>query len=202
MSFFDDIFGKKSTDEELKQIMDQFGPSKQLGSPALMHDPNGDLILRNPDGSVSRLVFDATTGQLTASNQAFGHFGITKEEQEELENLRKDHRAEVKRAKLSLFKGLSAQLRQSIIDKYEMKDCFSKMDKVSVQPSSRHSELDMKESLSRMGMYGHSNMWAKSEAYEERFAMSLPQGISIEDLKNAHMEASIEESLVSNETNS
>lgn len=126
-----------------------------------------------------------TTGALTVTT-------MSDEERKELEQLRKDHEIETKNAKLNIFKALPPDVRQRTLDIFEWVNCRQAMDATTIPQSQRLAHLSMKESLSgsltlRAYMGTGAVHWYPSAGMQTE--PSLPDGITLEDLKKAHMEA-------------
>lgn len=181
----DDMFGS------------MFDPSKQgqLGS----QQSGGGLTIGSSGGTV------LTPAQLSQMLQGLGSLsstGLTQKEKEELENLKQQYSAELKAAKLAIFKKLASELRQYVINSFIWKDALKEMGETTVEKSNRLSELELKESL--YGPYSGKAVhhtqgfpWTLTDTLGN--VIQLPEGITIEDLKQAHLEACLEEEVLDGE---
>jgi len=133
----------------------------------------------------------------------------TAEELKELEQLEDDYRRELKAAKLAPFKALPAVLRQRVIDKFLIHECFERMNSTQIGKTDRQRELENKRDIHSAygGNYINSagvnsaswNGYGYEPYPETEKPLPLPQGITIEDLQEAHLSKSLEEE-IENET--
>lgn len=194
MSFFD-IFGKKP-DKQQDPAAAALGPQTSTPFPGVAA-MGSQVTMSSPSGYSQSQLQHALAGLAV---------GLTKEEQEQLQNLRTEHTAQVKLAKLGTFKKLPGTIRQQVIDAYEWKICFDNMNATTVVKDPRLAELEKKEEM--YNMFTHSGMYKRHtqtsidpSAYPGifyGFNQNLPQGLTLEDLKHAHMEASLEEEMLGN----
>lgn len=124
---------------------------------------------------------------------------ISKEEGEELERLKVEYEADNKLAKLKAFKALSSELRQFVINSHEWESARTSINNTEAEKSERYKELLAKRTTGLGGPY-HSGvtvgMDPSSMFYPSIGPVALPNGISLQDLKNAHIEASLEEEVL------
>lgn len=127
--------------------------------------------------------------------------GFTAEEKKEYDELKAQYEADVKAAKLNVFKKLPSELRQHVINSFMWKDTVAEINKTVADKGARLAELENKESLSRG--YGGATLGNYSSSFNSEFKLdlqpALPEGITIEELKQAHTEACIEEELLDGE---
>lgn len=140
-----------------------------------------------------------TTQQLTSILQAFQ--ALTPEEKAELEQLKKDHQQSVKLAKLSEFKKLPSDLRQFIVNIIYWKEAKDKIEQTSVDKPDRLKELEQKESNSNMSQYmggisGVSAVFHSNMGFDLLSLLPIPAGVTAEQLKEAHVEATLEETML------
>ena len=204
--------------DQIKQFLDSFKPGSQSQAQAAAGPSQA------PCGHITT-TSGGTSGPLTVSGAGAGSIGgagilttttlptqLTQAEQQELETLRADFKNEVKKARLDIFKGLPSAIRQSTIDAFEWENCRQTMNSIAGTMGQRLQELTNKEQLSTLlSGFSHSSLshylgqssWHYSEGNAHiAFAPTLPDGITLEDLKIAHVEATMEESIQNEPTNS
>lgn len=113
--------------------------------------------------------------------------GLSADEKVELETLQSEHTAETKKNKLDIFKKLPTDLRQNIINHYLWMEVIGEMNNTKVPKSPRLLELEDKHSFNRV---------ETSDSYYFPHFYPLPESITMDDLKAAHLEASVEEELL------
>lgn len=154
--------------------------------------------IRSSTGSNAIVSVGGTQGTLSVTT-------MSDEERKELEQLRKDHDLEIKTTKLNIFKALSPDVRQRTLDLFEWVNCRQTMDATTIPQSERLAQLSMKEAMTgsmTLKAYmsnGSGITWYTSSGMHTE--PNLPDGITLEDLKKAHMEASLEESINGGESN-
>lgn len=122
---------------------------------------------------------------------------LTKEEQEELNNLKVEHSQEIKRARLVGFMKLPTEVRQLVINMYTWEEYVCNSNSINVGKSERLKELEMREEQLRW--LSHGGVYLQHQATSYQFAyhrFPLPEGLTLEDLKAAHIEASLEEEVL------
>lgn len=133
--------------------------------------------------------------------------GLTKEEQAEYEQLKNEYAIKLKQAKLNIFKAICSEMRQTVINGYEWRACFANMNNATIEKDPRFDDLERKDNNGKIFMTNASGSVTKTGWYDQSnngffVNMPLPEGLTLEDLKQAHMEASLEEEMLSNEPNS
>jgi hypothetical protein len=129
---------------------------------------------------------------------------MSKQEADELENLKKDHEVKLKLAKLATFKTLPSEIRQLVVNAYEWKTCYDKMNTTDIAKDPRLQELEAKETQAKgwIGTTGTITFTSPSMWQPYMFTtIDLPAGVTLEDIKKAHMEATLEEEMIKSETN-
>lgn len=165
--------------------------------------PQQQQQLGQGQGQLGNLPYWTTTGtqldpaQILKILQGYTG-GLTADEQKEFSELKKQHEADIKTAKLSVFKKLASELRQYVINSYEWKSSVHEINQTKAEKSERLRELENKESLTRG--YGGASLGSYhagfSPEYKLNLELELPEGLTIEDLKQAHMEACLEEEML------
>jgi hypothetical protein len=126
---------------------------------------------------------------------------LTNEESKELEKLEAEFKIEIKNAKLKVFKSLSPELRQFAINSHEWERARLDIDGADANRSDRHNELLKKRSNGLGGGFPYSGLSGStldsSMFYPPQSApVQLPSDITIDELKEAHIEASLEEEVL------
>lgn len=131
---------------------------------------------------------------------------LSPEEKAELENLKKEYEISVKVAKLDEFKKLPTELRQFIINVISWKEAKEKIEAAHPDKPDRLKELENKENNSNlMTQFGHSinigqNQWYSSHTSSVNLdfmeLLPIPEGVTAEELKEAHVEATLEEEML------
>lgn len=164
-------------------------------------------------GGSGQVVTTTTTSAGTITTSMLGQLQVppplTQQEQYELEALRADFNKEVKAAKLNIFKAMPAELRQEVINMLEWDACRNNMNQTSLTMSQRQQELEVRELQRGHGFSRYGGIFPGSlsshltHGYGQMLvAPILPDGITLEDLKVAHLEATLEENMVEDDTNS
>ena len=207
MSFMN-IFKKKQTDEEFLKELGLDDPPKADPAAAALGPAQGSSAFPGVAAMGAQITMSSPSLSSSQIAQALAGLtvGLSKEEQTSLDQLRKEHQASVKHAKLGTFKKLPAEIRQQVVNAYEWKTCFDNMNATTVVKDPKLEALEKKEELH--SMFSHSGYKRQSSsiaidptAYPGIFFginMGLPQGVTLEDLKQAHMEASLEEEMLGN----
>lgn len=130
--------------------------------------------------------------------------GLSKEEQVELSQLQAEYTTEIKKNKLAVFKKLPADLRQFVANALAWREHTEEINLVSVEKSERLKQLEGKNAYG--GMFGHGSataQWYKHstsshiDGVDAMIAsIQLPFGITSDELKQAHMEATLEEEML------
>ncbi len=161
---------------------------QQLGQPQ-----QGGLTVGTSTGPI------LTPSQLSQMLQ--GLSSISAQEKQELEQLRQQNKLETKTLRLVIFKKLPSDLRQYVINSFIWKESVSEMSNTQAEKSERQKELENKESLSNMFGQGVHISSGSSFSLDPSWiaGVALPEGITIEDLKKAHIEACLEEEVLDGE---
>jgi hypothetical protein len=125
---------------------------------------------------------------------------LTKEEKDEYEQLMHEHKVAVKQCRLEAFKGLSTELRQFIINQLTFGKHISDLHKYTVNNNPRLTELTNRN-LNSMNMINFASGSGTISAFRDPFLLnSLPEGITVEDIQQSHLERCLEEQLLDEET--
>ena len=138
--------------------------------------------------------------------------GLTSEEKEELDRLTIEHGHEIKKQKLNAFKKINPALRQFVINAITWRESLTEINSVHVDKSQRLQELEQKRQqhnwyTSAGGSFhqqsGKSSLWTPSFDPSHMDGMlrmvGIPEGITIQDLMEAHVEATLEEEMLNGE---
>lgn len=144
------------------------------------------------------------------SQQIFGGLQLpaplTSAEEEELKELEHQQAWSTKMAKLAVFKALPREYRQSIINVLLWEEAVQEINRTSNPESDRLRELKLKQSFSPLSPFlgsGHTfhppsmggrPMWPPASFGMPTQTM-LPEGITKDDLMQAHLDASLEEEI-------
>jgi hypothetical protein len=122
--------------------------------------------------------------------------GLSKEEAAEREELLAEHAQQVKTAKLNIFKSLPAPLRQYVINSILWTDAVRNMDSMSLPESHRLKELNSRNFPYNSRLAGHNSTW--QSVRDDRYLITppMPADITEEELQQAHLEATLEESML------
>lgn len=132
--------------------------------------------------------------------------GLTAEEKEEFDRLTVEHKHEIRKHKMEAFKKIAPEMRQFVINALTWNDELGNINNTPVDKSQRLTELEVK---SRGGFNSHShtynpaNAWYPGTRSEASISLSsfvgIPEGLTVEDLKQAHIEATLEEEMLNGE---
>lgn len=178
--------------KRLQDLIDQLGPYQQGQQGQLAGQGQQD-----PFGQYWSSAGTLDPAQILKILQGYTT-GLSGEEQKELEELKLHYQNELKEAKLAIFKKLSSDFRQQIINSFLWKETVEEMNKTKLDKNPRQGELENKESLSRG--YGGQTLGSYQSAFSPEFKIDLtpamPDGITLDELKQAHTVACIEEELL------
>lgn len=143
----------------------------------------------------------ATIGGVDLATIMSMYAPLSKEESEELDNLKKEHNNEVKVAKLAAFKKLSPEMRQFIVNLISVHASVKKINDTTVDKSQRLKDLESKEAFTRGST---STTWAQYSGVNiyDPFSNKIKvqaieiDGISLEEIQQAHVEATVEEEML------
>lgn len=127
---------------------------------------------------------------------------LSKEEQDELAQLESDYKNQVKSAKLSTFKKLHSEMRQFVINCVSWSEDLKRIENSgNIPKSERYNELEYKKSnsnlLSQSSFAGISTSINLNDHFISTFGLiGLPKDVSIDELKRAHLEATLEEEIL------
>ena len=129
---------------------------------------------------------------------------LSKEEQERLEELKKEHEVAIKTAKLDVFKKAPAEMRQFVINALTWNETHNSIEAVSVPKTKEHSDLESRHNYGRLFMshgsgFSINPQWSTSaggSVFDFLRSIGLPNGITVVDLQQAHLEATMEEEML------
>lgn len=144
-----------------------------------------------------------TIQQLQQMLQPMSISGLTPEEKVEFDKLTEEHKQEIKVAKVTAFKKLPTELRQFVINFFSWQEAVSSISAVNPDKSDRLKELEIKNEYGRLfsqqlGQYIGSWTGTATSGIIS-VGLQLPDGLTIEDIKQAHIEASMEEEMLNGE---
>ena len=161
-----------------------------------------------------------TLGGTSAGGSTFSHLSATQlgsllsgygtpmtpEEKVELEELKKEHEFKLKLAKLDVFKQLPADIRQLVINAHMWQACCNNMNSTTIAKDPKLEELERKSDAGKIYMSSGAGQWSTgyasgSSLFGNFIATNLPTGVTVDDLKQAHMEATLEEEVLNGEVN-
>lgn len=119
---------------------------------------------------------------------------LSPEEEQELKDLKVARKLESKRLKIESFKKLDAVTREFVIQSYQWEKAVDEINSVSAAKTARELDLRRREDFNKAFMHRTINaksMWEVHNSGRPR----LPDGLTIEDLTKAHLDATMEESL-------
>lgn len=201
---FDKKDSNASPHEQIPDPFDQIGGVHQdpfgTSSNGLFWDPSknggiggaGQVYIGNGSGGGAGGAMSPS--QLQKMLSGLWPNSITKEEQEELARLKGEYEAERKAARLAEFKKLPAELRQFVMNSVAWSSAVASINAVDVPMSERHKELKSKEDVFKSyGTIHTQGGWSYPFSFG---SMPLPEGLTLEDIKNAHIEQSLEEEML------
>ena len=119
---------------------------------------------------------------------------LTLDESSELLNLKSIHDQKVKDARLAAFKEVPSNIRQMVIDMLMWTDTASDISQVTVSKDSRLQALETKRDGYNSTFTSSTMGWSRS-SYMTGY-IAIPDGLTSEDLKKAHLEATVEEEML------
>ncbi len=129
---------------------------------------------------------------------------LTKEEQVELDELRTQHVLDIRLAKIAGFKKLPAELRQFVVNMLTWNEEVDRLEAVSADKSQRQIELEQKESNNGFLTIQNGTAWLGNNAVTNATIripddFRVPDGLTVDELKQAHMESTLEEQMLEND---
>lgn len=216
MNIFDKLF-KDESDKLLEQIYGgnstTAGSTQAVGAAGQAGSTLGTTAggLQQQLGAAGQAMFGGVLTQQQISQMLQNYaIGLSPEEQKELEQLQTEYAAEIKACKLAIFKKLPTELRQFVVNALSWRECTQEINGVIIDKSERLKELENKNSYKHMfggpsvgpsyGMPINNNWYgapvdASMADSLSRF-ISIPDGITAEELKQAHVEATLEEEIL------
>lgn len=176
---------------DLQELIDSLQNSNGAASGQTITTPSGGTQLPSgwlQAGSAGGML---TQQQISTLLGAFTQ-SLTATETQELEQLKKERELAIKAAKLAIFKKLDSTLRQTVINLMAWTDSCKEMDTVTVDKPARLVELEQKEQFGRIFIQPMNH----SKYTFPAWVPQLPEGVTIDDLRQAHIEASLEEELL------
>jgi hypothetical protein len=171
----------------IKEILDEMTTGIAIGSSG----SSGGLTIGTASTGTS--IFSGSAMQAYIDSLTAG---MTKEELAEYEELKKVHNEKIKLAKITEFKKLPPELRQFIINAIAWHNAVETINNVAPEKDPRFKELEDKDQRMKSGMISIDSLY-----YTGFNTLSLPKGISNEDLKHAHLEATLEEQVLNPDPN-
>jgi hypothetical protein len=135
-------------------------------------------------------------------SQIFGAFSmksISIEEREELNILKEEYALQLKMQKIAHFKKIDPAIRQFVINAFTWNSIVQDLNYIVVDKNPRMLELEHKDTHGMGSISGVSTsldgLWRNLNS-----CIPMPEGISLEELRAAHIEATLEEEML-NEAN-
>lgn len=208
---------KKSQDllDQITQIQDDIFSQGSTGNPPGLGPAQGTTTggaqiatgQGSTSGQSSGLFGSLTPQQISQMLQGFG-VPLDKEEQDEYDRLNLEHQAEIKKQKIAVFKKCSPDLRQFIVNFFTWKEVTQEINQVVVAKPERLEQLETKKKnnmfgsskshwhQSSFGTTGSKASWDPGMTESLLSQMGLPEGMTPEELKQAHIEATLEEEML------
>lgn len=144
-----------------------------------------------------------TQPQLQQWLQQLSVGGLTPEEKVEFDKLTEEYKANLKQSKLTAFKKLPTELRQFVVNFFTWQESINLINAIMVDKSERLKELEQKNDYGRLflqqvGLYVGST-YTTTGLSQILFQIGIPEDLTAEELKQAHIEASMEEEMLNGE---
>jgi hypothetical protein len=153
-----------------------------------------------------KTIYTTTTGGTLTQDQieqilkGVTTIGLTAEEEKELEELKAQHAGLIKAAKLSVFKKLPSDMRQFVINNLEWEDRVAEIESATTEKSTRLQELENRDRrvFINNGQSFSGTNWHDANIGNFPIARTirLPDGLTANDLRQAHVEATLEEEVL------
>lgn len=199
----------KTVDQQIQDLVDALnntsnGPyaTTTAGNPNALvgqgqQTAGNTVYIGNGSGQISQ----AQWGTLQQALAAF--IGLNQAEQDEMKRLKEDHEIKSKGVKLAEFKKLHKDLRQFVINAFSWQESIEAINESGAEKDPRLVELETKDANSKM--YTQGSTWSIGGAFDlsNYFAvMPLPKGLTKDELKAAHVEATLEEEMLNEQNDS
>lgn len=194
-------FSKKKEDG----ISDQELMDALANAPTVQIDPNaiaqgqgqGQGLAIGTSGPIN-VTLTGTQQQQLQQMMGTLQFGLSPEEKKELEELEREHAIKLKTERLSIFKKMDGSIRQSVINALIWKETMEAMNAATVEKSQRQVDLEAKNVLFKnMFIHTQGSNWTYNTGTDLFFnGIALPQGVTVEELKQAHADATLEEEVL------
>ena len=138
----------------------------------------------------------ATLGQISRSLSA----GLNQKDAQEMETLKAEYEARVKYTRIEKFKKVNSSLRQFVINSFEWENLVKEINNNDIDKPHRLTELETIDSMSRIYSGGYQSTGASLNV--DGLFMGLfkgftaIEGLSLDDLKKAHLDATLEEEVL------
>ena len=172
----------------------------KLPSPRSQGDILNDLL----DGYASSGLFSINS--ITDLDQLRKMLGLkdplTVEETQELKDIKEQHAIDLKTLKINMFKKQSSELRQHVINSFLWQETVNEINIASIPNSDRVNELEAKSKNQSYpystNAIGNLSINIQDSTGFIRFGAqaTLPDGITIQELRQAHLEATLEEEIL------
>lgn len=181
------IFKVKTPEQELQDKVTTQADSTVITTP-LSQGVGGTFTL--PSGAGVSITFPYMVPTMNTFN-----LGLSKEETEEMNRLKVEYTYEGKKAKILAFKQLAPEMRQFVISALTWQESLKQINSIAPAKSIRLIELENKNNAGQ----SLSTTWSTSatDMFGSVFAtIYLPNSITAEDLKQAHLEVTLEEEVL------
>jgi hypothetical protein len=141
-----------------------------------------------------------TAGVIVSSGSSFNVNLLSPDEIVELRTLEKEYEAVAKNKRINIFKGMPANLRQSIVDHLVCKKFLNDMKHLPEDESEWSRLYDLRRRDSRIHVTSGLSFSSSSIFIGSNYEAFL-EFLTEEEMLNAHAEQSLEESLLNAKTN-
>ncbi len=128
--------------------------------------------------------------------------GLTPEESQELSRLKEEHVVKVKIAKLNVFKKLAPEMRQFVLNAFGWRRHLDVIQQTTADKDQRLVDLETKSNHGRLFTQDSTSFQRWPAGIDPRMfddinrMITLPDGITEQDLEQAHLEATLEEEML------
>ncbi len=162
---------------------------------------NEDEVVTTTSGTT----LPADTSVSTVTTSLDHYFGdllkhLTVEEETRLQDLKIEHEAKIKDAKINVFKKYPPEMRQFAINAILWKEFTTQIEAVSVPKSEDLKKLEYRSrhTMLSMGTVNVSGSFFSTGYASINYQFNCPEGLTSDDLKQAHLEATLEENILDN----
>lgn len=165
--------------------------------------PDTSQAVFTSSGTTITLPIGASSGAMTTFSSLFDSMikPLSTDEVKRLEELKQEHQVKIKQAKVDIFKKHPPDMRQFVINVISWRDLAKQVEAVSIDTPQELKDLEQRHEYGKLftasgrGFQYHIRDNTAS-IYDILISLGSFDGLTFEDLKQAHLEATMEEEML------